>query len=474
MDDRISPSTWCALAVGLALATAAGLARAQAAPADPAAAAPPDPAPAVTPPPPAVVEANPLAERQLEQVRKEIAAAPKLIEFHGYLRSGFGVNSKGGDQDAFQAPGAFSKYRLGNETEVYGDFELDSNWINPEHNDTWFKTAVKLSILAPRNSTFDILSAIGIREGYAEAGHVLASHPEMTFWAGQRYYRRRDVHIIDFFFNDMSGYGAGFQDLKVGDKTKLSIAYLGGSVELGVGEMPSDVGRFAKNTLDIRLSDIPVGPGNLELWLIPTIEVGGTLPDATSPGGIHGGIGGGVFYFTPLMGGFNEISAEFGIGGAANLSTSLDRTIAGNGWLSRLVDRATIQASPQLSMSWTGVIQLDNRNGAANGSGGNLWISAGARPVYCFTKYIGIAVEGGVDIVKAEASPGTTVDTGFVGKLTVAPMIRPGMDFWARPELRAYVTTAFWNNAVKGAVGGPAFANDNFGLTAGVQMESWW
>jgi maltoporin len=139
-----------------------------------------------------------------------------------------------------------------------------------------------------------------------------------------------------------------------------------------------------------------------------------------------------------------------------------------------VVDRATIQASPQLSMSWTGVVQLDNRNGSANGSRGNLWISAGARPIYCFTKYIGIAVEGGVDVVKAEAPAGASVDTGFVGKLTVAPLIRPGMDFWARPELRAFVTAAAWNNAVKGAVGGPAFANDNFGLTAGVQMESWW
>lgn len=468
MDDRRSGA---AAVITLALVAVAAPARAQTAPADPA-----DPPATASPsaPPSAVVEANPLAESQLEQIRKEIAAAPKLIEWHGYLRSGFGVNAKGGDQDAFQAPGAYSKYRLGNETEVYGDFELDANWVNPDHSDAWFKTAVKLSILAPRNSTFDLLTAIGIREGYAEAGKVLASHPEVTFWAGQRYYRRRDVHIIDFFFNDMSGYGAGFQELKVGDKATLSIAYLGGSVELAMGEIPSDLGRFTKNTLDVRLSDIPVGPGSLELWLIPTVEVAGTLPDGTTPAGLHSGLGGGAFYFTPMMGGFNEISAEFGFGGAANLSTSLDRTIASDGWLARLVERATVQASPNLSMMWTGVVQLDNRNGAANGSGGNLWISAGARPVYCFTKYTGIAVEGGVDIVKAEAPPGTTVDTGFVGKLTIAPMIRPGMDFWARPELRAYVTTAFWNNAVKGAVGGAAFARDNVGLAAGVQMESWW
>src|SRR4029077_18484234 len=105
----------------------------------------------------------------------------------------------------------------------------------PEHNDTWFKTKVKLALSAPRNSTFDSLrdppGNIAVREAYGEAGHIIESHPEMTLWAGQRYYRRRDVHIIDFFFNDTSGYGAGFQDMKVGDNNmKLSVAYLGGSI----------------------------------------------------------------------------------------------------------------------------------------------------------------------------------------------------------------------------------------------------
>src|SRR5262249_8479577 len=136
---------------------------------------------------------------------------------------------------------------------------------------------LKLAIVANRNSTFDVLNLIAIREGYGEAGKILSSHPEMTFWAGQRFYRRRDVHIIDFFFNDMSGYGAGFQDMKVGEQAKLSVAYLGGSVEYGALEPQSDLGRFTKNTIDIRLSDIPVGPGTLEFWLIPTFEASGTI-----------------------------------------------------------------------------------------------------------------------------------------------------------------------------------------------------
>jgi maltoporin len=482
--------TWSALAVGLALTVAlpvaspSGQAHAQTAPPDPT--VPGDAAPA---PAPSTTEAegNPLAEKQLDQIRQMVSSMPKVFVFQGYLRAGTGINSDGGQQVAFKAPGAFTKYRLGNETELYGEIGLDANWINPTHGDgAWFKTSIKLAVIAPRNQTFDVLSTIALREGYGEAGHVIESHPEMTVWAGTRFYRRKDVHIIDFFFQDMSGYGAGFQDLKVGDKAKLAVAYLGGATPYNGGEMSADLGKLYKSTVDIRLYDVPAGPGNLELWLIPTAAASGSL--AADVANNRSGIGGGVFYNMPFMGGFNEISGEFGYGGAANLSTGIDRSIASGGWLARVVERAAVQASPQLSMMWTGVFQLDNRNGSTNGSGGNLWISAGARPVYMLSKYTGVAFEGGVDLVKAEAPAGATVDLGVLAKLTVAGVVRPAADFWARPELRVFVTAATWNDPIKDT-GGPAggvgidgnlqpsanpYLNKNFGLTAGVQMESWW
>ena len=66
-------------------------------------------------------------------------------------------------------------------------------------------------------------------------------------------------------------------------------------------------------------------------------------------------------------------------------------------------------------------------------------------------------------------------------KLTVAGLIRPANDFWARPELRVFVTGAVWNGAARdlansfnSPIGGAAFATDTAGLTAGVQAEAWW
>jgi maltoporin len=63
---------------------------------------------------------------------------------------------------------------------------------------------------------------------------------------------------------------------------------------------------------------------------------------------------------------------------------------------------------------------------------------------------------------------------GMLGKVTVAPAIKAGNGFWSRPEIRAYVTGAFWNDAIQGQVGGAAHAEDNFGLSFGVQAEHWW
>jgi maltoporin len=477
--QRFSSIQWSAsaLAIGfsIGLAANAGSAHAQAAA---------EPAPPATAPPEAVASGSPLAEQQLEQVRKMIQAMPKLFEYDGYVRTGFGINAKGGDQDAFQAPGAYSKYRLGNETETYGEVGLTANWVNPDHTDTWFKTKIKLALVFPRNSTFDSLrdppggggdpaSNIALREAYGEAGNVIATHPETTFWAGARFYRRRDVHINDFFFNDMSGYGGGFQDMKVGEKAKLSIAYLGGSnARDAMGQqIVADLGRLAKNTLDVRISDIPAGPGNLEIWLIPTLALRGNSAFEN-----HSGFGGGLFYFTPMMGGFNEISGSFGFNAAANLSSGIE-SIPSGGWLFRAVDRAVFQLNPQLSMMADFVLQFDNKNGNPTGttdsSLGNTWFSIGARPVFMLSKYTGVAVEGGVDIVKPET---TGSATRLLGKVTVAGLIRPAADFWARPELRVFATLAGWNGAVNdaGGAGGAAFAGDNAGATFGVQAESWW
>jgi maltoporin len=389
------------------------------------------------------------------------------FEFHGYMRSGFGLNGKLGDQEAFQAPGAYAKYRLGNETETYIELTLQTNW-QAEAGGPWCSVKVTPALITGNNNTFTQIVPFALREAYADCGNIIAEQPGMNFWAGHRFYQRHDVHINDFFYWDMSGPGGGFENMDLGFG-KLHVAFIGASDDLGV---IVDRGRFAKNHFDIRISDIDVGAGALTFGVMPVVALGGDV--APEPADNHG-VEGSVMLTTPgFMGGFNKVSVHFGYGGGATLNSFIGG--ADDGMNVRLVEQAQIQPSEQFSLMGTVIAQLDDADGGD--SEGNLWISAGARPTFHLSQYMALLVEAGVDIVQGGDPDGDGVleapDMGMLGKVTVAPAIKAGNGFWSRPEIRAYVTGAFWNDAIQGQVGGAAHAEDNFGLSFGVQAEHWW
>ena len=140
---------------------------------------------------------------------KKLEEQVKSFEFHGYLRSGYGLNSRGGQQVAFQAPGADAKYRLGNEAETYGELIFVNNWVNPEHDKdkAWIKTEFMIEGNTSNSASYaDFRGGIGndrfrVREAFVQAGNIFKSQPQAKFWAGERYYRRYQSHINDFYIS---------------------------------------------------------------------------------------------------------------------------------------------------------------------------------------------------------------------------------------------------------------------------------
>jgi maltoporin len=78
------------------------------------------------------------ADEKIEKLQEQEGVS----EFHGYFRSGYGLNSVGGQQVAFEAPGAEAKYRLGNEAETYAELIFVNNWVNQDDNSdrAWFRS----------------------------------------------------------------------------------------------------------------------------------------------------------------------------------------------------------------------------------------------------------------------------------------------------------------------------------------------
>jgi Maltoporin (phage lambda and maltose receptor) len=409
---------------------------------------------------------------------------PRPLEFHGYLRSGYGMNGEGGKMEAFIAPGAFAKYRLGNEAETYGEMALTNNWLREDDplSAPYIRTTVMMSYSTGENFTFDSLTNheqgndIALRQAFIEGGNVFPAIPDIRVWAGQRYYLRMDIHIDDFYYLDMSGYGSGIEDVPIGKFAKLQLAWLGGSVD----DYQVDThGRLAKQNIDLRLTDINVPLGKLTLWLDYSNVRGGDVTNVFNSNGstIHvqssSGFAVGLFHRTAedaLFGGYNQFGVQYGQGAAYNFQSTLDS--AGpqldDAWHFRVTDHFTIQPWKQFAVQ---AVALYDKNHFGGPGSDNVWYSVGARPVYFFTDRFSTALEAGVDWVDSDPLH----KNGHLWKVTFAPLqISRGQKFFSRPQLRAYVTYAGWSDDFKGSVGGIPYMEDTQGLSYGIQAEAWW
>jgi maltoporin len=99
-------------------------------------------------------------------------------------------------------------------------------------------------------------------------------------------------------------------------------------------------------------------------------------------------------------------------------------------------------------------------------------ISVGGRGSFALTNNFKLVAEAGYMQKKPDGS-----GTQKLSKFTFAPTLSAGPGFWARPELRLYVTTAKWNdaaNAANGAGGLTGFGdNKTKGTSYGAQAEIW-
>src|SRR5215510_4629741 len=409
------------------------------------------------------------ADTRMEKLEEQM----KAFEFHGYLRSGFGLNSRGGQQVAFQAPGADAKYRLGNEAETYAELIFVNNWVNPEHDHdkAWIKTEVMVEANTSNSASYaNFPDGIGndqfrFREAFVQAGNVFESQPTAKFWAGERYYRRYQAHIDDFYVLDMSGYGGGVEDLsvKVG---KLAVAFLAGARP----DVTTENGNYAKSNIDVRLYDVKAPGGKLSGWFNFANAKGGTTPTGTVIPSSHGYAFGIAHQRLEWKGGYNWFSVGYGTGAASNFSTSIDdpTPFLNNRKKLRIAEHLLLQTNDKFAIQPVFVYQRTQSGNPQEGWG--QWLSFGARPQYFFTDHLSVAFEAGLD----RTSSGSGQYEGWLRKFTIAPQIGAGRRFFSRPVLRLFVTYASWSDGLRGFVGGVPFHDKTSGFTFGVQTETWW
>jgi maltoporin len=408
------------------------------------------------------------ADVKIEKLQEQLSS----FEFHGYFRSGYGLNSLGGQQVAFQAPGAGAKYRLGNEAETYAELIFVNNWLNPEHNSgkAWMKTEVMVEANTTNSANYaNFAGGTGndqfrFREAFVQAGNVLENQPDAKFWAGERFYRRQHIEIDDFYPLDMSGYGAGVEDFNVGIG-KLALSYLSGARP----DIITQNGNLTKSNVDLRFYDLKGPAGLWAGWFDFATSKGGTTTMGTLIPSTTGYAFGLRHQRLEWHGGYNAFGVQYGTGPASNFSTAIDDPTAFINSTARFLVTEQVVFQPNDRFAVMPIFIYQRTKDGNPQHDWNQWVSFGARPEVFLTKYLSLAFEGGFDHTQSRGQY-----DGWLRKFTIAPQLGAGRKFFSRPVLRAFLTYASWSNGLRGFVGGEPYLNRTSGLTYGVQAETWW
>ena len=384
-------------------------------------------------------------------------------QFHGYLRAGMGT-SEGHDQACFQLPGAQSKYRLGNECQIYSELEIDQKLFQ-------FSDGMQLSAVGMASLVNDLghaptfhgdHGAIRLPQSYVQLTN-LPGLDDMRVWLGRIYYRRNDVHINDFFYWNPSGLGAGVENIPIGHGLKLSYAMF--------REDYIDQPNYATRH-DLQLSGVHPNPGGELQFGLSYIPSRGPIAGSNGQD-THSGWSFTVQHIqTNLLGGKNKLAFQYGQGPGTGLSYTGTLTNDNRYKSLRFLDAFDWQATRDFGGQLLGLYERDIAPSGASLT----WVSMGIRPVYAITRHIKIQGDLGNDRVTPDHGP-----TRTLLKASVALTLAMDRSFWSRPEFRVFYTYAHWNKAAQDAAapGDPLsttgiFGSSRTGSTVGAQLEWWW
>lgn len=413
------------------------------------------------------------------------------MDITGYFRAGYGRSNEGGPQRAFGIPGV-AKYRLGNEAENYGELAFAKSFYPsgvfagnaPGENDPIARMTYRLSFVNPYSDYGSAASTdFASPEVWASLSNVIPGHSDAKLWAGNRFYRRHDININDFYFWDMSGGGGGIEDFTFGPG-KLAFAWIGSGSQSSIYSQvgipdPTNLAGFSKSSFDLRYYDWDFLGGKGEVGLTFSTSESGV----DSTGAKAEDSDGFALSLVRTDTGFldkeslHKLSVQFGTGPAKTFTSGFEtftdstgtyiKPDANDSWRFRATDQVVVKPIEQLALGSALVYQYTDYGDAGPDQ---QWVSGGVRPIWFFNDVFSLAFEGGVDWVSETANG----NGGTLGKLTLAPQVSLGDQFFSRPVLRAFVTYAMWGNDLVGEIGGPDFAASDNGWSWGLQMESWW
>ncbi|WP_158224739.1 carbohydrate porin [Agaribacterium haliotis] len=404
-----------------------------------------------------------------------LSSGPHQLELDGYIRHSVGMSQSGAEQVSFQAPGAQAKYRFGNEADSYGELAVDYHYREPSatENDLSYQLYFMQSAYS-KHGEDDSFSFDNTEQLYLKFNNVLPGGADV--WMGKRYFDRRDLHLLDYYWlNTVQGAeGAlGLEGVKLFD-AEFTATLIRSADELQA--VDGSMQQLYTTGVDLRLLDYSLSErSQLSFWaLINERHENKTL-------GLHkkNGVAAGSWLIVEdvlhgeLLSGLTLRSGaavqQNHFGGPQPVRDGQDRLYEDN-WALEWVNQHTVDVYGNFAVQ--SVLLYALADGDVPGQEGSRfsWFSMGSRPMYRLSKYGMASFELGLDHVNDDYH----AQDGFLVKTTLAYELKPEFSFYQRPALRFFATYASWSDAFVGQVGGAAYLDSDEGWTLGTQLEHWW
>lgn len=393
------------------------------------------------------------------------------VDFHGYVRAGLGASTNGG---GIKGGDEFHKGvlgRLGNEYDTYSEIGLGQELFSEDGHSMYFESMFEMSSdgnLENESSSTDSAN-LGIKQLNIQAKGYISAAPEAVIWAGKRFYQRHDIHIIDTKYWNISGYGAGVENIAL-DQGALSFAVIRSDNEVAASN--DDLNAYY---VDMRYAGFKPWDG---AWTEFGIDYAITNPtdDQKELGATDNFKN--SFMLTSVLSqdfswGYNKFVLQYMDKGLAQNAIS-----QGGGWYD--IWSGDISSAKGYRFISTGDINISDNlminhvftYGQAKDHGDWLdkedLLSFVARPVYSWSQYNKTLFELGY--FKQEKTWDSGSKDKFSGtKLTLSHAISTGDGFFARPEIR-FFASYLKDNENDSFNGG----RDNDTINYGVQVEAWW
>ncbi|NLK85317.1 MAG: carbohydrate porin [Aeromonadales bacterium] len=370
--------------------------------------------------------------------------------FNGYMRAGVGFDKNGhtnGSDDVAHKVG-----RLGSESRLYGEIGLGADVAKVD--DTVWTVNTMLAVSTDEEGSWVGNNALAFRQFNVEVKGLFDADKDAKVWVGKKYVQRQDIHIIDTYYYDISGNGAGIEN-----------------VSLGAGKFST---AFVQNTDQNNIFDVRY---NFPLWDGASFQVGNAYVQQKKQKESDNQLNGNTVtleFSQGFNGGWNKTVFQWfkGASAAAAQVQGWNHNDEEDGNAYKLWNFGETTIVGDLKMFHAVDYAYQKLDGIDGNTKKVKTFHAVVRPWYKLTKMTRLYVELGAYGQYTKYDDGDK-EHDRMQKATLAYAVTPDAgNFWSRPEIRVYTT--WLHGTDKDAVFSAGYRKGSTDITVGVQAEAWW